>query len=144
MNQMMTPIAIPFILEGHVVPKPRMTRRDKWLDPPRPPVERYRGFAKDLLKMARSEGYNTQIDTITGIRWKAYLRIPKSWSKKKKSELRGKPHMQKPDTSNILKGIEDALTGRDETIYYIEGKKLWDDGRGERVEITLIINRLDI
>jgi len=138
---MTTPIAIDFILDGHVAPKPRMTRRDKWLNPPRPEVAIYRDFANDLLLMARSEGYNIETDTITGIRFKAYLRIPKSWSKKKKKALRGKPHMQKPDTSNILKGIEDALTQKDETIYYIEGKKLWDDGAGNRVEVTLLINR---
>ena len=136
-----TPIMIQFTLDGHVAPKPRMTRRDKWLNPPRPPVERYRNFAEALLLMARSEGYDPEADIITGIRFKAYLRIPASWGKKKKKALRGKPHMQKPDTSNILKGIEDALMAKDETIYYVEGKKLWDDGAGNRVEVTMLINR---
>ena len=36
--------------------------------------------------------------------------IPKSYSKKKRAELAGKPHIFRPDTDNLLKHIKDCMT----------------------------------
>lgn len=41
----------------------------------------------------------------------AFYAMPKSWSKKKRAELAGKPMMQKPDCDNAAKAILDALNG---------------------------------
>ena len=51
--------------------------------------------------------------TITGpVHLAVYLQfeMPKSWSKKKRSESQGILHGSKPDADNVLKAVEDALT----------------------------------
>lgn len=40
-----------------------------------------------------------------------YMPIPKSLSKKKREAMRAEWHIVKPDTSNLLKAVEDALNG---------------------------------
>jgi Holliday junction resolvase RusA-like endonuclease len=51
--------------------------------------------------------------------------MPGSWSKKKKAIMDGKPHMQRPDLSNMLKAIEDAIYQDDSGIYDIHVTKRW-------------------
>lgn len=55
--------------------------------------------------------------------------IPKSWTKKKKAALLNKPHTQTPDTSNLIKFVEDALNKilweDDSIISKIEADKRW-------------------
>ncbi len=100
------------------VPKPRMTRRDKWLKPPRPAVKRYWDFANlcKLLKIVLP-CYGAHVIFI--------LPIPQSMPTKKRNELNGKPHMQRPDLSNLLKALEDAIYQEDSVIYDIHVTKLW-------------------
>lgn len=100
------------------VPKPRMTRADKWKQ--RPCVLRYWAFCEELrLKLPRD--FDLTGKDITFI-----LPMPKSWSKKKKIEMDGMPHMQRPDLSNLLKALEDAHQAEDSTIYGYTGLwKLW-------------------
>lgn len=58
-----------------------------------------------------------------------HLEMPNSWSIKKKILNEGKLHTSKPDTSNMLKLIEDCCTGiffkDDCQIAMIHGKKIW-------------------
>lgn len=54
------------------------------------------------------------------------IQMPKSWTKKKKQELDGQPHQQKPDLDNILKGFKDALCENDSYIHsYNNVRKIW-------------------
>ena len=54
------------------------------------------------------------------------LPMPKSWSKKKRAEFNGKYHKQKPDLSNLLKAIEDAVMADDSAISsYRSLEKRW-------------------
>ena len=99
------------------VSKPRMTRRDKWAK--RPAVLRYWAFAEELnLKMPGLIDLNGYTLTFG-------LPMPKSWSKKKKERMAGKPHTQRPDIDNLCKSVLDALYLEDSHIHDIALKKVW-------------------
>lgn len=63
--------------------------------------------------------------------------MPASWSKKRKAEMAGRPHRQKPDRDNIDKAILDSLFDKDEGIAFGTTAKYWDDGQGARIELVL-------
>lgn len=69
-----------------------------------------------------------------------YLPIPTSYSQKRKDKVRGQYHFIKPDTSNLLKFVEDVCTKicyHDDCIiskFFME--KVYDDGKGPRTEFT--------
>lgn len=50
--------------------------------------------------------------------------MPPSWSEKKRREMEGKPHQQKPDLDNLLKSL-DALYEDDSVIWKISAEKVW-------------------
>jgi Holliday junction resolvase RusA-like endonuclease len=54
------------------------------------------------------------------------IKMPDSWSAKKRTSMRGQPHRQKPDLDNLIKAVGDALLIEDKGICYIEAMKLWD------------------
>jgi Holliday junction resolvase RusA-like endonuclease len=54
-----------------------------------------------------------------------YFPMPKSWSQKKKDKMVGEPHKQRPDTDNVVKGIQDSLLPEDCKVWHIEAKKFW-------------------
>ncbi|MDR1282429.1 MAG: RusA family crossover junction endodeoxyribonuclease [Opitutaceae bacterium] len=114
--------------------KPRMTQRDKWAK--RDCVTRYYAW-KDVAKLAFKMAHRTMPQGVYRVDWFAFLPIPPSWSKKKKTEHTGKLHFAKPDRDNIDKAVLDALWDDDSGVAcgYIE--KRWDDGRGPRLEVAL-------
>lgn len=99
--------------------KPRMTRSDKWKK--RDCVLRYRCFA-DELRLNYKETKNQKTGSFN---FCFYFKMPESWSKKKKEEMLGKPHKQKPDIDNIVKACLDALFKDDSFIYRIKAEKYW-------------------
>lgn len=99
-------------------PKPRQTRSDKWKK--RPAVVRYRKFC-DQIRAAGVQLHNGSM---------IFFRIPmpKSWSKKKRSEMAGKPHQQKPDLDNLIKALIDAVHAEDSHIWHLQCcMKIWSD-----------------
>ena len=126
---------IVFTYRGKVVAKPRMTQSDKWQKRPR--VTQFWVFKANILQAALEAGFVPETSTILKLRFVAYIAIPASWSKKKRAERIGAIHDAKPDTSNILKGLEDTLAEDDSKIFAVAGEKYWDDDNGERVEIIL-------
>ncbi len=55
-----------------------------------------------------------------------YFKMPDSWSKEKKEEMRGKAHQNKPDIDNCIKSIQDILRpGDDQKIYSVSAMKIW-------------------
>lgn len=98
--------------------KPRMTRSDKWKQ--RPPVLRYRLFCDEVrlhnIKLPESGAHVTFI-----------LPMPASWSKKKRAEMDGKPHQQKPDFDNLMKALMDALFDDDSHIWDARVSKIWGE-----------------
>jgi Holliday junction resolvase RusA-like endonuclease len=100
------------------VPKPRMTQRDKWLNPRRPAVQKYYDFKMQcLLEKVFLPEDDAHVIFV--------LPMPKSWRKKKKADLEGKRHKQRPDLSNLLKALEDALYLDDSKISDIRATKVW-------------------
>lgn len=98
------------------VPKPRMTRSDRWKQ--RPAVVRYHKFCDQL----RSLVAGTPEPTFEII---FYMPMPSSWSKKKQATMVGKPHQQKPDVDNLLKAYLDALCVDDSYVWDVRVKKFW-------------------
>jgi Holliday junction resolvase RusA-like endonuclease len=93
-----------------------MTRRDKWAK--RPPVVRYFAFCDEVRI------HNVSIaehgDHVIFI-----IPMPGSWSKKKRAEMDGFPHRQKPDADNLLKSILDAVHKDDCGIWDVRVTKRW-------------------
>lgn len=123
-----------FTFWGQPVPKPRMTQQDKWLKPPRPEVGRWFTFKDAFLLQARTAGFKAG-DLICEIHVKFFMKIRGGLHQ------RGSWHTLKPDLSNMLKAVEDALVDEDEMIYKESLEKRWDDGQGERIEITLFVKQ---
>jgi Holliday junction resolvase RusA-like endonuclease len=100
------------------VSKPRMTRSDKWKK--RTCVEKYRSF-KDEVRLKQvtlpESGYHVIF----------VLPMPKSWSKKKKSEMYMQPHRQRPDKDNLEKALLDALFQEDSHIWDGRVTKIWGE-----------------
>jgi Holliday junction resolvase RusA-like endonuclease len=74
---------------------------------------------------------------VHSLSWTAYFPMPESWSKKRKLAMRSTGHYSKPDRDNVDKAILDALFEQDSGVSHGTLVKLWDDGNGPRIEITI-------
>lgn len=97
------------------VAAPRMTQSDKWKK--RPCVLKYRA-ACDIIRLHMKE--LPEAFSIT-----FYLPMPASWSDKKKREMDGKPHKQKIDLDNAVKGFCDAFQKDDSHVHTVTMSKVW-------------------
>jgi Holliday junction resolvase RusA-like endonuclease len=113
------------------VPKPRMTRRDKWAK--RDCVVNYYSF-KDELKL---QGRNYELPDAFGVVFG--VPFPRSYSLKKREQLLGQPHQVKPDIDNYLKALMDVFKDNDSSVWKIEARKIWTSGDGF-IEITDLEN----
>ncbi len=93
-----------------------MTQRDKWAK--RPSVLRYRAFKDEC----RLQGVKLPDG---GAHVTFYIKMPESWSRKKRDEMNWEPHQQTPDVDNLLKALLDATHTQDCTVYDIRATKLW-------------------
>ena len=100
-----------------VTPHPyvRQTQADRWKK--RPSVLRYRDY-RDALRMSLGS-IPQRMRVVFG------LPFPKSYSKKRRRELLGTPHLLKPDTDNLLKAVQDAVCTDDSHIYEVWMTKIW-------------------
>lgn len=98
--------------------KPRMTQRDKWLNPPRKCVAEYWRY-KDNLRMM---GLTLPLDGY----WLIFrLPMPNRWSKRKKQTMEGKRHESRPDKDNLEKSVLDALYEEDSHVWCGGCEKVW-------------------
>lgn len=121
-------LAVPDVQEVDIqpVPKPRMTQADRWAK--RDCVLRYRAYC-DILRLRG-------LKLPHAYRLEFVLPMPESWSEATKATMDGQPHLVRPDTSNLVKAVEDALVPRDERLHDIRGTKMW--GRVGRLRIIKI------
>lgn len=97
------------------LPKPRMTRSDKWKQ--RKCVVAYRRWCDQLRK---------HIDTIPDELQVVFaIPMPASWSAKRRASMDGEPHQQRPDLDNLLKALMDATKKDDSHVHSIQAKKIW-------------------
>ena len=102
-----------FIVPGEPVAQPRhrvrtIGKRSMLYLPKSHPVHAYKAAIRVAFVAVAGKW-----KTITGpVQLSVYCRfeMPKSWSKKKRSESQGILHDGKPDADNVLKAVEDALT----------------------------------
>lgn len=100
------------------VAKPRMTRADKWKK--RKCVVKYLQFKDELLEKTKDIDFGETL-SLTFI-----IPMPKSWSKKKRKEMSGRPHKQRPDLDNLIKAFKDSVFKEDSHVWkYGEMKKIW-------------------
>ncbi|MCD9046727.1 RusA family crossover junction endodeoxyribonuclease [Luteimonas sp. MHLX1A] len=104
-----------------------MTRSDRWNK--RPCVLRYRAYVDELQLRGAKLPSRYRLEFV--------LPMPASWSEELKSEMDGKPHLVRPDTSNLVKAVEDALVPRDERLHDIAATKVW--GRKGSVRILRVV-----
>ncbi len=100
------------------MPKPRMTRADKWKQ--RPAVMKYRAY-KDEIRL-RGVSVPEASAHITFV-----IPMPASWSKKKRQSMNGMPHRQRPDIDNLHKGLLDALFTEDCQVWDHWITKVWGE-----------------
>ena len=98
------------------VSKPRQTQSDKWKK--RPCVVKYRSFAD------RCRELGVEVPECGGIIIFG-LPMPKSWSKKKRDDMIGKPRQQRPDKDNLEKALLDAVYGEDCVVWDSHSVKIW-------------------
>lgn len=115
------------------VPKPRMTRADRWKQ--RPAVMRYWAYCDKLREEVGVYEVPPTLSLVFNVP------MPKSWSKKKKLEMEGKPHQQKPDIDNYEKAFLDALCEDDSYVYALRGEKYWATSGSIEVETLLTTTR---
>ena len=106
------------------VPKPRMTRSDKWKK--RRCVSAYWGF-KDRVK-------DLKITLPVPYKVTFFIPMPQTWSQKKRSQMNGQPHLSRPDRDNLEKALLDALFTDDSHMWSGWTEKRWRDRAGIKVE----------
>lgn len=107
------------------VSKPRQTRADVWKK--RPCVVKYREFADRLRFIRRTQHPSLDDIIMNGAAILFEIKMPKSWSRKKKEAMCGKIHHQTPDIDNLLKAFLDALLPKDESVGLMAEKKIWSE-----------------
>jgi len=120
-----------FVVAANPMGKPRQTHSDIWKK--RPVVIRYRKYC-DQIRAASGK----LPDNVYSIIVFAYIPMPESWPKKKRAEMNGQFHRQKPDVDNICKGILDALFKDDSAIAGCCGWKFWCEQKQEHAEIHVL------
>lgn len=86
-------------------------------------LERYNEYKASLLTLARKHKLRFPEQ---GLEINFYFPVTKSWSNFKKQNSHLKGHTLKPDLSNILKAVEDALLKEDKMIFHYAGlSKRW-------------------
>ena len=110
------------------IPYVRQTRADAWKK--RPAVLKYRAY-RDAVRM-KANGYKPQDGEIIHF----YLPMPKSWSKKKRAEMSGKLHKQKPDLDNLAKAFWDCF-GEDSHLSSVTLAKFWTPSEEGQIQVSL-------
>lgn len=98
------------------VSAPRQVHKDKYN--PSPHVKRYRAYRDELR--ARRVFVPTPFHHAIFV-----MKMPQTWSLKKRASMEGTPHLSKPDRDNLEKALLDACFGEDCHVWDGRTTKLW-------------------
>lgn len=112
------------------VAAPRMTRRDRWLNPPRPAVAKYRAF-RDELQIR-----NVALDVDHYFHVLFLMPPAASWSEKKRERHYWQPHRQRPDLDNMVKALLDGLFSEDSHAWCFGAAKVWSPVAGFVIDVV--------
>ena len=112
----------PVLLPITPVPKPRMTRRDRWKK--RPVVLAYRAFRDAFVLGLKGRRLPDRFEIVF------LFPMPKSWSKEERAKRRGTPHQDEKDVDNTTKSVLDAFAEPDGRHWDVRAIKLWADEGG--------------
>lgn len=132
---------IEFTIDGDIQPqeRPRFRVNGKRVftyDPPKS-----KKFKEKVAKIAKQYAPEQLIESEIVLTVTVYIRIPKSYNKKKRQEIIDNDmiHIKKPDTDNLVKGIKDGITGviwkDDSQIYDVHIKKFYSDEPRAEIKI---------
>ena len=98
-------------------------------------LEKYNDYKADLREIAKKKNF---FFPEQGLEINFYIPTPKSWTHYKKREMNGQLHQQRPDLSNLLKAIEDALLVEDKKIaHYHSISKRWVNSSQGYIELLI-------
>jgi Holliday junction resolvase RusA-like endonuclease len=98
-------------------------------------LERYNEYKVSLLALTKEQKF---IFPYQGASIRFFIPVPNTWPKWKKNLMHGKLHTSKPDLSNLLKAVEDALFLEDKMIaHYGEVSKFWVNNELGWIEIIV-------
>ena len=106
-----------FIYVGDFMGKPRMVKSDRWRK--RSCVLRYWQIKDELNRQLG----DFKLSNCFYVQFQ--IKMPDSWSKKKKEQMFMQPHQQKPDNSNCLKALEDMILKDDSSVWFTISTKVW-------------------
>ena len=107
-----------------------MTRRDKWLNPPRQCVAKYWLYKDQLNLLIKKMKF---VMPVSDYLLEFYIQMPASWSEAQKRKFDGKPHQQKPDKDNLEKAFLDAVLPDDSKVWDGRVSKYW--GRKAMIKV---------
>jgi len=113
--------------------RPRVTRWSTYYG------KKYTQFKADM-KMALNDVQFTPFEGLIFADLKFFIKIPKSWSKKKKKSKQGKFCDNRADNDNYIKSILDSMNG----VYYLDDSQIVDIrsriywSETPRIEVELI------
>lgn len=116
------------------VPAPRMTRSDRWKK--RTCVLKYFAFRAEVK-------LKNVILPDQGVHVIFHMPMPKSWSAKKKREMCGAAHQQRPDVDNLFKALADSVYDEDSHIFDVRISKFWCNPPG-CIEIKPINEKVNL
>ena len=115
------------VIDMDPMPAPRMVRSDKWAK--RPVVTKYFAWRQEFVMKCNVAGWKLG----PHLRVVFYVPMPKSWPEKKKLEMRGVFHTQRPDLDNMVKSVCDAFGVDDGYVHTLHAVKAW--GIKGRIEL---------
>jgi len=87
-------------------------------------IKRYFDYKRALKAEAIKQGFVIPEENVW---FRFFIKMPESWSKKKKNKMRFEQHKSRPDIDNISKGIFDSLLIQDMALSDYRASKFWAD-----------------